>query len=111
MKNITSKSFIKNIVFDKKENHLLKKLNQCKTRKCSKINKEYIKENKIFTKEQNKKCRQKSDKAFYDCSDIFYENSKNKILFDKFIKCGEEKCAKEKKTLKKYREKLHINFI
>ena len=90
----------------KEEARLLKKLNKCKTRKCFKINKERIKEKKSFDKEQDKKCPQKSPNAFYDCSEDFYNKSKYKKLFDKYVKCGEKKCSKEKKTLKNLRDKL-----
>ena len=111
MKNNISTLFQKNIVVDKKNNKLIKNLATCKTKKCSKIDNERAKEFKIFEKEQDKKCPQKSSKAFYDCSEIFYMNSKYKVLFDKFNKCGEEKCSKEKKSLKKYHEKNLKNIM
>ena len=98
MLNITS--------FDKEETRLLKKVNKCKTRKCAKINKERMKEWINFDKEQDKKCPQKSSNAFYKCSVDFYNKSKYKKLFDKYVKCGKRKCSKEQKTLKKLREKL-----
>jgi hypothetical protein len=99
--NITT-SFIKEYI------RLLKKLNKCKTRKCAKINKERIKEEINFDKEQDKKCPQKSSRAFYDCSVDFYNKSKYKKLFDKYVKCGKRKCSKEHKTLKKLRGKKLI---
>ena len=103
---LNSTSFINTISFDKKENILLKKLSRCKTRKCSKINKEHIKEGKIFEKIQAKKCPQKSAKEFMNCASELYDNSKFKILYDKFVKCSMKKCSKESKTLKKYQKKL-----
>jgi len=103
-KNNTS-SILNHNSFNKEESRLLKKLNKCKTRKCTKINKEQIKEGKKFYKEQNIKCPQKLSNAFYNCSSDFYNNSKYKKLFDKYVKCGKQKCFKEKNTLKKLREK------
>lgn len=95
---------------NKKESQLLKKLNICKTRKCAKINKERIKEQPIFEKEQDKKCPQKSSKAFYDCSIDFYEKSKYKKLFVKYVECGKKKCSNEQKTLKKYRNNFFKKY-
>lgn len=92
--------------FNKEESQLLKKLNNCKTRKCAKLNKEKIKEMQTYDKEQDKKCPQKSANAFYKCSVDFYNKSKYKTIFDKYVKCGQKKCSKERKTLKKLREKL-----
>lgn len=97
---------LKDIHFDKKETRLLKKLDRCKTRKCSKLNKKLIKSGIKFYKEQDKKCPQKSANAFYKCSVDFYNKSKYKTIFDKYVKCGQKKCSKERKTLKKLRENL-----
>jgi len=91
------------IKFTKKEEQLVKKFNKCKTRKCAKLNKEAIKEGKIFDKEQDKACPQKSREAFYNCSVGFYDKSKYKTLVKKFSKCGAKKCSKERKTLKNLR--------
>ena len=102
-KNNTLRIF-NNISYNKEEARLVKKLNKCKTRKCAKINKEQIKEKKMFVKDQDKKCPQKSSNAFYNCSVDFYDKSKYKTIFDKNVKCGEKKCSKEKKTLIKLRE-------
>jgi len=104
------KSWINLVTFDKKESKLLKKFHKCKTRKCSKINKELAKENKTFYKEQDKQCPQKSSKTFYNCSVDFYEKSKYKKLHDEFVSCSEKKCSKERKTLKKYQKKLEKNI-
>ena len=101
---------ISTLINTKEEDRLLKKRNKCITRKCVKINKKRIKEKKSFDKEQDKKCTQKSPYAFYDCSEDFYNKSKYKTLFDKYVKCGEKKCSKENKTLKNLREKLIINY-
>lgn len=98
-------------IFSKEELRLIEKLNRCKTRKCAKLHKEREKEGKLFTKEQDIACPQKSNTAFYDCSVGFYETSKYKKLFDKFVECGKRKCRKEKKTLKKLRDKQEYNFI
>ena len=99
---------LKDIHFDKKETRLLKKLDRCKTRKCSKLNKKLIKSGIKFYKEQDKKCPQKSSRAFYDCTVDFYNKSEHKKLFDTFIECGKKKCSKERKTLKKLRPKWII---
>ena len=61
---------------DREESRLWKFFDRCRTRKCSKIIKDYQKESKIFEKEQTKKCPQKREKAFYDCSSRFYKGSK-----------------------------------
>ena len=90
----------------REEARLLKKIEKCKTRKCDKISKERIKERSIFRKEQDKECPQKSSKAFYNCSVDFYNKSKYKKIFDKYVKCGIKKCSKARKTLKRLREKL-----
>jgi hypothetical protein len=107
--NLTE-SQINFIAFDKKESKLLTNLAQCRTRKCSKINKEKLKERKILDKEQDKQCPQNSSKAFYNCSVDIYNKSKYKTLFNKFVSCGEKKCSKERKTLKKYQKKLRKNI-
>jgi len=93
--------FVNMVSFNKKESRVLKKLNRCKTRKCAKLNKERLKEQKGFEKEQDKECPQKSSTAFYECSVNFYNKSKYKKLYDEFVKCGRKKCSKERKTLKK----------
>ena len=98
-------------VLPKEEWLLIEKIAKCKTRKCAKLNKKREKEEKIFLKEQDIACPQKSDDEFYDCSVGFYEKSKYKKLYDKFTKCGERKCSKERKTLKKLRDKQEYNFI
>ena len=108
---MTSKALANYLSIDKKEVRLLKKVTQCRNRKCRKLNKIREKEHKIFKKEQDKKCHQKSDKAFYNCTDVFYENSKYKTLFDNFIECGNQKCSKEKQTLKKYRDKNFEKYM
>jgi len=76
---------------------------KCKTRKCSKIKKDLIKERVIFGKEQNKACPQKSSDAFYKCSIGFYNNSNLKTLSENYEKCGKKKCSKEFKKMRKYR--------
>lgn len=97
--------------FDKEESQLLKKLNACRTRKCAKTKKARMKESKIFEKEQDIQCPQKSPMAFYDCSVDFYEKSKYKNLFDKNVNCGKKKCDKERKTLKKFRNQERASYI
>ena len=104
------KSQINFLAFDKKEGKLLTNLSQCRTRKCSKINKEMLKERKILDKEQKKKCNQKSLKKSMHCLLDIYNKSKYKTIFDKFVSCGEKKCSKERKTLKKYQKKLQKNI-
>jgi hypothetical protein len=87
------------IKHNKEEDKLLEKINKCKTRKCADLDKERMKEQETFQKEQDKSCPQKSPNAFYECSTRFYEKSKYKRLFDKFVECGKNKCAKERRTL------------
>ena len=94
--------------FNKEEDKLLEKLNKCKTEKCAELNKERMKEQEIFEKEQDKSCPQKSSNAFYECSTRFYEKSKYKRLFDKFVECGKKECAKERKTLKNLRREAGL---
>ena len=94
--------------FNKEEDILLEKLNKCKTEKCAELNKERMKEQETFEKEQDKSCPQKSSNAFYECSTRFYEKSKYKRLFDKFVECVKNKCAKERKTLKNLRREAGL---
>jgi len=97
--------------FKKEEDILLEKLNKCKTEKCAELNKERMKEQEILEKEQDKSCPQKSSNAFYECSTRFYEKSKYKRLFDKFVECGKKECAKERKTLKNLRREAERKKI
>ena len=108
--NLTS-SFLKKIDINlKKEEPLLKKLNNCKTRKCKKYNKQKLIEQKHFNKEQDIQCQQKSNEEYYNCSEIFYNNSNYKKIFDKWVKCADKKCVKEKNELNKFRDmQLLIN--
>lgn len=97
--------------FKKEEDILLEKLNKCKTEKCAELNKERMKEQEIYEKEQDKSCPQKSSNAFYECSTRFYEKSKYKqSLFD-FVECGKKECAKERKTLKNLRREAERKKI
>ena len=88
---------------DKEETRLWKNFDRCRTRKCSKFNKNENKERKIFEKEETKKCPQKRAKAFYDCSSKFYHGSKLEKLMKKAVKCSDNKCKTQKKKLKNYR--------
>lgn len=115
--DINTMKFANLVTQDKKENKLLKKLIRCKTRKCSKINKERSKAVKDFEKKLKNKCTQKDNKLWLNCLkglDNKY-GSKNKTLRRKYNKCGEEKCSKEHNTLSKYqknvlhREEIIIN--
>lgn len=98
MVNITSNSYINHITFDKKEKKLLKQLTRCRTRKCSKVTKEFIKENQIFENELDKTCHNTN----FDCLDKFTKKhgAKSRKLYTKFMKCSKEKCAKETKMWK-----------
>jgi hypothetical protein len=87
------------------ESRLLKKLDRCRTRKCSKIIKNTKKERKNFEKEQTKKCTQKRAKEFYNCSSKLYEGSKLEKLSKDIVKCTENKCYTQKKKLNNYRNK------
>lgn len=106
MKDISLKSFADHLAFDKKEIKLYKRLTKCKTRKCSKLNKELDKEEKHFENGQKKKCTQKSIKAWARCAVDYHKHSKYKILYDKYRSCGEEKCSKELKAYKTQQKKL-----
>ncbi len=97
--------------FNKEEDKLLEKINECKTRNCASLDEERMKEKEAFEKEQAKSCPQKSPNAFYECSTQFYEKSKYKRLFDKFVECGKKKCGKERKTLKNFRKKTEMKYV
>ena len=103
-KNVNSSIFKKIDNNLEKEEPLLKKLNNCKTRKCKKYNKQKLIEQKHFEKEQDIQCQQKSDEEYYNCSKIFYDNSNYKKIFDKWVKCTDKKCVKEKNELNKFRD-------
>jgi len=94
--------------FNKEEDILVEKINKCKTEKCAELKKERMKERETFEKEQDESCPQKSSNAFYECSTRFYEKSKYKRLFDKFVECGKKECAKEIKTLKNSRREAGL---
>ena len=111
IKDYESKKHIDHLYPDKEENRLAKKYFKCKTRKCSKIRKELFKEEQIVNEEIKKKCGTKlNTMANIYCADNLYNKSKYRLLYDKYAKCGEKKCAKERKTLKKYSDKLGRNI-
>jgi hypothetical protein len=110
MKDISFKSFADHLAFDKKEIALYKRVTKCKTRKCSKLEKEVDKEEGPFAKGQEKKCTQKSTKAWARCAVDYHKKSKYKILYDKYRSCGEEKCQKEWKAYKTQRKKVQNNI-
>ena len=83
----------------RKEDKLLKKLNACKKKKCSKTLKLKQKLKHSFEKEQDKACPQKSNMKFYQCSKRFYEKSEMKKIDTEFATCGKKKCMKENKNL------------
>ena len=95
MVNITSNSYINHITFDKRKNKLLKQLTRCRTRKCSKVTKEFVKENQNFENELDKTCNNTN----FKCLDTFTKThgAKSRKLYTKFMKCSKEKCAKETK--------------
>jgi len=111
IKDYESKKHIDLLYYDKEENSLVKKFFKCKTRKCSEIRKELLKEEKNVNKEIKKKCAKKSNNIMAEayCADNLY-NKKYKPLFNKYTKCGEKNCAKERKTLKKYTDKRMRNI-
>ena len=106
LKSFNYNKFFNYVSFNEEERRLLKKYHKCKTRKCSKINKEQIKEEINYVKELEKKCPQKSSNAFYNCGIDFYNKSKFKKLFDKYVKCGTRKCSKEEKALRKEKKAI-----
>jgi len=83
----------------RKEDKLLKKLNACKKKKCSKTLKLKQKLKHSFEKEQAKECPQNSNMKFYQCSKGFYEESEMKKVDTEFATCAKKKCMKEKKNL------------
>jgi hypothetical protein len=89
---------------DKKRKPLLKKLNKCKTQKCSKQNKKRLAEQKRYLKEEKIQCSKIVDNSeYYVCTDKLYEKSKYKKMFDEWVKCGKTKCSKElENTLGKF---------
>ena len=110
----TSKSFIDYITFDKKESRLLRKVIACKTRKCSKINKQLTKENAIFEKGLKETCPDdKNIKSWSKCLTNYTHKhgSKAKNLYNKYVKCGKKKCSKEQTTLKKYQTQLKNSTV
>jgi hypothetical protein len=99
--DINSKGFVNLVSSDKKEHKLLSRLVKCKTRKCSKINKERSKAVKEFEKKVTSKCTQKNIKEWTNCLKGL-DHSKTDILQRKYKECGEKKCSNEIKNLKKY---------
>ena len=93
---------------DNKETKLWKRFDKCRTRKCSKLIKKKKSMNKSFEKEQVKACPQKSNTAFYKCSSNFFEGSNMQKIMENIVDCSEKKCFKQKKSLKKYRNKTNI---
>ena len=69
----------------KEEARLGTKFDKCRTRKCSKNIKKRNSVRNSFFEEQNRKCTQKSPKAFYDCSSKFYEGSNLKKLSEEIL--------------------------
>jgi len=109
MVNITSQSFINKIASNKKEKKLMKQYVKCKTRKCSKISKEYLKENKIFENRLEKDC---PNDINFECLTKFDKKhgGKTRKLLKKLKKCADDKCSKENKMWKNYKEILDRNF-
>ena len=94
---------------DTKEKQLLKKINSCKTKKCSKLIKKKKNMEKNFEKAQDKACPQKNDMAFYRCSTKFFEGSNMEKAMNNIRNCGDKKCVKVKKNLKTYRNKIYLD--
>ena len=94
--------------FNKEESRILKTINNCKTRKCGKLNLRNA--SKILKKEQNKKCPQKASNGFNDnnCLDKVYTKSIFSRILRKHTKCSKKKCSKERQTLKTLREQLDL---
>jgi hypothetical protein len=90
----------------KKEKTYLRKIDKCKTKRCSKYNKKRLLEYKRFFRQQDIECPQKSNADFYNCSAVFYENSKYKQLYDDWVKCSHRKCSKERNDLKRLRQRF-----
>jgi len=90
---------------NEEERPSFKRLDRCRTRKCSKNIKLRNSEAAKFHKEEAKKCRQKSPKAFSDCSSSLYEKSKYKNLAKAAVKCSDKMCAKEHRYLRRTRNK------
>ena len=82
----------------KKEKEFKKKSDICDKTKCASKYKRYKTQKRLFLKEQTKACPDKlSNKKFYECSHLFYENSGLKKVMDEYYKCSNKKC----KTIKK----------
>ncbi len=107
MVNITSSSYINRMSFDKKEKNLFTQLTRCRTRKCSKLSKDFVKENKIFENQIDKTCPNISFKCVKNVTKK--HGVKSKMLYTRFIKCGKEKCSKEVNMWKKYVKTLKKN--
>ena len=97
--------------FEKDRIKLKKKMDTCKKHKCKKYIKEKNKEEKLFNKEQDIECPQKSSQEFYDCSTIFYNKSKLKKLFDKYVNCYESKCSKEINLLRELVKNKEMDLL
>ena len=90
---------------EKQRKQLVNARNKCIKQKCASINKIFTKQNKIYEKEHDIKCPKTSTK-FFDCTQIFWNDDKNKVVkeyklySDKFYKCRSKKCIKFIKKLK-----------
>lgn len=96
---------------DTKEKQLLKKVTNCKTKKCSKLIKKKKNMEKNFEKEQDEACPQKNDMAFYRCSSKFYKGSNMEKVMNNISNCADKKCAKVKKNIKTYRNKQNLKMF
>jgi len=96
---------------DTKEKQLLKKITNCKTKKCSKLIKKKKIMEKNFENAQDKACPQKNDMAFYRCSTNFFKDSNMEKVMKNISNCADKKCAKVKKNLKTYSNKKNLKMF
>jgi len=94
---------------EKQEDNLINQMQKCRETKCSKKFRIKEKEEKIFEKEQDKRCpKNLTNDEFYNCSKKFYKNSEYKKIYDEYAKCGETNCKIYKKKLHSLRDKLLV---
>ena len=106
--NKNSKTITK---LEKQHDKQITKVTKCNQTKCPEIYKEKEKEDKKFTKIQDKVCTQKNSDKYYDCTVKLYEGSKLEALRKKFTACAITKCIKEKNALKKINASIDVFYI
>jgi len=76
-----------------------KKLESCKTKKCPTNHARLRLLRKIHDKDLAKKCKQKDDMAYYNCSVKVFNKSEYKKAKEEYKACNEKECLKEYEAL------------